>query len=116
MKRLIISFGNAFRGLAYALRKEQNLRIEFLAAFSVVVAMMVAGVAKWEAVVLLMVISMVIILETLNTLLERLVNLLKPRVHPQARVLKDIMAATVFLASLSAAIIGVVIFWPYLFG
>jgi len=116
MKKLTHSFQNAFRGLVYALRKEQNLRIEFFAAFLVVVAMISVGVAKWEAVVLLMVISMVIILETLNTLLERLVNFLKPRVHPQARVLKDIMAASVFLASLSSAVIGVIIFWPYLFG
>ncbi len=114
-KRLKDSFSNAFHGLVYAIRKEKNLQIELLAGFFVVIAMIAVRVEKWEAVVLVMMIGGVLILETMNTLLERLTNLLKPRVHPQARVLKDLMAAIVFLASFSAAIVGIIIFWPYLF-
>lgn len=114
IKKLANSFANAFNGIVYALRKEQNLRIEFLAAFFVIATMAFLPVKKWEAVVLLLIISFVLVLEVLNTFFERLVNLLKPRVHPQARVMKDLIAAAVFIASFGAAVIGILIFWPYL--
>lgn len=114
IRKLAHSFANAFHGFRYAIRKEQNLRIEFMAAIFVIATMIMLPVEKWEAVVLLLVISFVLVLEVFNTFLERLVNLLKPRIHPQARVLKDIMAAAVFIASLGAAVIGIMIFWPYL--
>lgn len=114
IKKIGRSFLHAFHGFAYALKKERNLRIELLAAVFVVATMIVLKVEKWEMVVLILMIALVLILEMLNTFLERLVNLLKPRIHPQARVLKDLMAATVFLSSVVAAIIGLIIFLPYL--
>ncbi|MEA2006557.1 MAG: diacylglycerol kinase family protein [Patescibacteria group bacterium] len=114
ISKLVRSFRNAFGGIVYALRKEQNLRIEFFAAIFVIATMIMLPVKRWEAVVLLLVISFVLVLELLNTFLEKLVNLLKPRVHPQARVMKDLMAAAVFISSLGAAVIGIYIFWPYL--
>lgn len=114
IKKIAGSFLHAFHGFQYALKKERNLRIELLAAFFVVLTMIILEVEKWEMVVLVLMIALVLILEMLNTFLERLVNLLKPRIHPQARVLKDLMAATVFLASVTAAIVGLMIFLPYI--
>ena len=114
IKKLGRSFVNAFNGYKYAIKKEQNLKIETAAAILVVATMIMLPVKKWEAVVLVLVISFVLVLEVFNTFLERLVNLLKPRVHPQARVIKDLMAAAVFIASVGAAIVGILIFWPYL--
>ena len=113
MRNLITSFGNAFNGLKYALRKEQNLRIEMFAAVFVVATMILIPVERWEAIVLILVIACVLVLEVFNTFLERLINIFKPRVHPQVRALKDLMAAVVFLASLAAAVVGILIFWPY---
>ena len=90
------------------------MKIELIAAVLVIVAMIITRVQTWEAVVLTIMISAVLILEVLNTGLEQLINMLKPQVHPKARVLKDLMAAAVFLASMAAAVIGVLIFWPYI--
>ena len=113
-KKLLQSFRNAYSGLVFIFRREQNMKIELIAAALVVVAMIIARVQTWEAVVLTIMISAVLILEVLNTALEQLINMLKPRVHPKARVLKDLMAAAVFLASISAAAVGILIFWPYI--
>ena len=96
-------------------RREQNIRVEVAAALLVIAAMIIAQVKIWEAVVLVIMISGVLILEVLNTALEQLINMLKPRVHPKARILKDLMAGAVFLASISAAAVGILIFWPYVF-
>ncbi|MBT3356646.1 diacylglycerol kinase family protein [bacterium] len=115
INRLFHSFGHAITGFRFALRKEQNFKIEVLAGILVIGAMFLVGVKTWEAIVLVIMIAGVLILEVLNTSLEQLVNMLKPRVHPKARVLKDLMATSVFLAAIASAIVGVLIFWPYIF-
>jgi undecaprenol kinase len=114
IKKFGRSFVHAFHGFKYALRKEQNLRVELLAAIFVFATMLILPLEKWERVVLVLMIALVLVLEMLNTFVERLINLLKPRVHPQARVLKDIMASTVFLAAVLSAIVGLMIFWQYI--
>ena len=40
-------------------------------------------------------------------------NLLKPRMEIHAGIIKDIMAGVVFIASCGAAILGIIIFYPY---
>jgi diacylglycerol kinase len=45
---------------------------------------------------------------------ERVVNVLKPSPHPYARVIKDVMAAGVFIFSVGALVIGAVIFLPHI--
>jgi len=56
----------------------------------------------------------VLIMELINTVFERVVDILKPRIHPYARVIKDLMAATVLITSIVAVIVGVIIFYPYI--
>lgn len=112
--RLIKSFRNAFNGLVYAISKEFNLKIELLCAATVILAMVVFQVERWEAVALILAIFSVIIMEMVNTLVERLVNIFRPRVHPYAKVIKDMMAAIVLLASIGAVLVGLVVFWPYI--
>jgi len=113
-KKLAQSLRNAISGFIFIFRREQNMKIELIATILVIVAMIITRVQTWEAVVLTIMISTVLILEVLNTALEQLINMLKPQVHPKARVLKDLMAAAVFLASMAAAVVGILIFWPYI--
>lgn len=58
--------------------------------------------------------ALVLTLELANTALERVMDILKPRIHPYARVIKDVMAGAVLLATLASIAIGLVIFSPYL--
>ena len=57
----------------------------------------------------------VLVLELLNSSIERLVDLAKPRLHEEAGTIKDLMAGAVLLASMVAVIVGILIFWPYPF-
>lgn len=116
MLKLLRSFKHAFNGLVYSISKEMNLQIELLAAVLVISAMVFYNVETWEAAFLVASIFSVIVLEIVNTLVERLVNIFKPRIHPYARAIKDIMAAAVFMTSFGAMLIGIIIFWPYIFG
>jgi diacylglycerol kinase len=49
-----------------------------------------------------------------NIAIERLVDIMKPRIHHYAGVVKDATAAAVLVASLGALVVGLVIFIPYI--
>lgn len=107
------SFSHAIDGLVYAVKRERNFRIELVIAFFVLAMIFIFKVKSWEAIVLVLMIMWVLITELTNTVLERVVDMLKPRIHPYARLIKDIMAAVVLISSVVAVIVGVIIFYPY---
>jgi undecaprenol kinase len=107
------SLSHALLGLGYVAKNEKNFQNQLAVAFLVVLAMIYFDVTRGEMVVLFMVVMAVLIMELLNTIMERVVDILKPRVHPYARLIKDLMAASVLLTSILAVIIGVLIFTPY---
>ena len=115
IKEIGHSFFCAWRGLVYVAKNERNFQIELFCAYCVFVLAIWLEVERWEAVALLLSVSMVLTLEIFNTAMERIVNILKPGIHPWAKVVKDLVAAAVFLACLIAGLIGIFVFWPYLF-
>lgn len=115
-RQLIRSFRYALRGVHEVYRSELNFRIQVFAAALVVLFILAFSVRAKDAAVLLLMIALVLILELVNTALEHFVDLVKPRVHTYARSVKDIMAAAVFIASLFALAIGILIMWPYVVG
>jgi diacylglycerol kinase len=113
LKQFTKSLSFAVRGLKYVIRNEKNFQNELFVGILVVVAMIHFHVTRTEMIVLFIIIMAVLIMELVNTILERVVDILKPRVHPYARLIKDLMAASVLLTSILAIIIGVLIFTPY---
>ncbi|HUD08509.1 MAG TPA: diacylglycerol kinase family protein, partial [Candidatus Saccharimonadales bacterium] len=107
------SFRYATRGLKYVLKNEQNFQIEILGGLFVVILMYLFPTRSLEKIALYIVIFAVLVMELINTIFERVVDMLKPRVHPYAQLVKDVMAAAVLLSSVGAVIVGVIIFWPY---
>ncbi len=61
-------------------------------------------------------IGLVISAEMINTAIETLTDLISPEHHDKAGRAKDIAAGAVLIAAISAAIIGIIIFLPYLKG
>ncbi len=114
LRKLGRSFSYAFRGFWYVFKNEQNIRLHVIAGFGVIVLMIYFQVALWQAIILLMVIMLVIVLELINTIFEKMVDILRPRIHYYAEVIKDVMAATVLVSSIGAVVIGILIFAPYI--
>jgi len=108
------SFSHAMRGLRYVVNHEKNFQNQMAIALIVLIFMIYFSVTRAEAVVLLLVIAGVLVMELFNTVMERVVDILKPRIHPYARLIKDLMAASVLIASLLAIVIGILIFYPYI--
>ncbi len=113
-RHFIESFKHAVDGFLYVIKCEQNFQIEIVIGAAVIALMYVLEISKLEKLTLWIAIFAVLAMELLNTVLERLVNILIPKVHPYAKVIKDMMAATVLLVSIGALIIGLSIIYPYL--
>jgi diacylglycerol kinase len=110
---LLRSFANAFRGLAVAFRTERSFRIQCFAALVVLAVIVVLPLETWERVMLLLVVAFVLVLELVNSSLERLTDLAKPRLHAYAGEIKDLMAGGVLVASILAVVVGILILVPH---
>ncbi len=114
IKQFIKSFSHALRGVRVVFTHEQNFRIQVVAAILVIAVGAGVEVTRNEWIVLLLLIAAVLALELMNAIIERLADAFKPRIHPIVKEVKDMMAATVLMVSFIAAIIGLIIFYPYL--
>ncbi len=114
MKKLIRSFGYAFKGLAHAAATQLNFRIH-LGASVLAVGLGVAlhiSVTEWQWIILC--IALVLIAELFNTAIELLTDLVSPEYNKIAGHVKDVSAGAVVVAALFALVTGAIIFLPKL--
>ncbi len=109
------SFRHAFSGIAYALREERNFHIELAVALVTAFFAWYFPLSSSERAVLTLITVMVLSLELVNTSFERMLDMTKPRVHPYVKVIKDLVAGSVLIVAIGAAIIGALIFLPFIF-
>jgi undecaprenol kinase len=114
ISRLLKSFNYAFRGLVKTFREEQNLQIQSIAGIVIMLIAVYFKISRLEWCVLIFIIGLVILMELANSAVERVTDVLKPRIDGYVKEIKDVMAAAVMLASLVAVIVGAIIFWPYI--
>lgn len=112
-KSLLKSFLNAGRGLVHVFKTEKNFRIQCLAGVLVLLLAFYFPLKIWEIILCVLLITLVLTMELLNTAMEYFSDLLKPRLHHYVASVKDIMAAAVLISSLGALIAGLIIFIPY---
>lgn len=85
-----------------------------IAAGCIVIALVVTlPLASAERLLLLFLTGFIMVLELLNTMVERLIDLLKPRLSAYVADVKDLMAAAVLLASGFALLIALLVLIPY---
>ena len=107
------SFKAAFSGLKSAVF-EKSFRMMAVITVLVIAAMLYYPTSRLEKVLLLAAILAVLVLELVNSTIERIMNIVSPEYSEQVRAVKELMAAIVLLASIGAAIIGIIIFLPYI--
>ena len=109
------SFGYAWQGIKALFRTEHNAWIHTAIAVAVSIAAIILKVSRTEAIVLISTIAFVFVTEILNTAIEKLADFVSLQKHPQIGLVKDLAAAAVLIAAISAVIIGTIIFYPKLF-
>lgn len=114
-RNLFESFSHALVGLERAFMTERNLKIHLIMGSLAILAALFLSFDSFSWAVLFMAIGLVITAELLNTAVERVVDLVSGgEFHILAKDAKDIAAAAVFIASLTAVCIGVALFLPKL--
>lgn len=110
-KKLIKSFEYAIEGLKIAFQ-EQTFKIFCFIAIFVIILMFLLEVSFYEKLILILIITFLMAFELINSRIEQIINVFQPNHHQKAKAIKDVTAGAVFLASLGAAIIGILIFLP----
>ena len=110
--RFIRSLSHAWRGINILFREEKNLRLECAIASMVLVASFVFPLQSYEKIVIYLLITLVLLLEMLNSVMERFLDVIKPRLSYQVGTIKDMMAGIVFFTACVACVIGLGIFIP----
>ena len=107
------SVRHAWRGLLDVARAEQSFRLQLAASGLVVVLAFTLPLVSWERILVILLCSAVLVLEIVNSIMERFADAVQPRLSSMVREIKDMMAGAVFLTSLTALVIGIMIFYPH---
>lgn len=111
---LASSFRYAGAGLWWALTTQRNLRIHIALGLMASILALVLRFSPLELAVLVLLMTVVIALELVNTVVEAAVDLASPGRHPLAKIAKDVAAGAVLVAAAGAVVIGLLLFLPHL--
>lgn len=110
--RFFKSFSYAWQGVLYGAKKEANFKFHLAAAIIVCIAAFYFSISQIEWLFVLMAIAGMLVLELINTAIEKVVDLVTGEYHPLAKKAKDLAAGAVLVYAIFSAIIGFVIFLP----
>lgn len=111
-ENLYQSFYHAIFGIMTIVKEERNMRLHLVAGLIVIVMGFLFQLNRSEWLWILLVIFTVWILETLNSTIEALVDLVTDSYHDLAKIAKDMAAGMVLLGATLAVIVGILIFGP----
>ena len=109
------SVGYAFKGMLLLLKTEASIQIQFCIAIIVTVAGFYFKISSTEWIMQCFAIGLVMSVEGVNTAIEAIADFVHPEHHEKIGFIKDIAAGAVFIASIAASIIGLIIYIPKLF-
>lgn len=104
----------AVSGLTHAFQTQRNFRLQVILGVLVILLAAALGFDRLEWIILLITIGLVLTAEIANTVLETLVDLSITRVHPKAKIAKDLSAAAVLIIAIFSIFIGALLFGPHL--
>ena len=100
------SASHAMDGITYTVSHERNFRIELAVACLVTFLSYFLKVSVVEWCILLLTISLVLVLEMVNTAIERTVDLVTKDYYELAKNAKDVAAGAVLVASMFSVVMG----------
>ena len=97
------------------LKSERNFQIEVFALLINLFLIVFLKLNTVDAAIILIVSFAVLTLEILNTAIEKVCDIIQPEFDFRIKVIKDISAAAVVLMALASVVVGVLVYWKYLF-
>jgi diacylglycerol kinase len=112
-KKLVKSFGFAFSGIKMILKEENAFKLMIFMGLLVTIAMFYFDLPLTQKVLLFSMIVLVLVLELMNSVVEKMLDFVSPSVNSRVKAIKDVFAGIVLLACAGAAVIGILLFAPY---
>lgn len=109
------SVGYAFKGALLLLKTEASIQVQFVIALVVTIAGFYFNISTHEWLIQILSIGLVMSLEGANTAIEEIANFIHPERHDKIGLIKDLAAGAVFIASVFASIVGLIIYLPKIF-
>ena len=114
VRNIIDSFNYAVSGIITAIKTEKSMRLHYIIAVIVLLSSLFFDFTRTEFLLLLFAVSLVVISEMINTAIERTIDLITKEFHPLARLVKDVAAVAVLIATLNSLIVGYLLFFERL--
>lgn len=109
------SLNCAIEGIIYVVKTQKHMRYHYIVAVLVLFLCLLLNLSKTEFIFVSILVALVLIVEMINTALEVTIDLISDSFHPLAKIVKDISAGAVLIASFVAVVIGYLILYPHIY-
>ncbi len=106
---------NAFCGMKYFFLHERNGKLQLLISVFAIALSVGLRLGKTDIIITIVCCAVVVSLEMVNTAIEHLCNLVQEEYHPAIKIIKDVAAGAVLLASIVSIIIVIIIYSSKIF-
>ncbi|HUD11552.1 MAG TPA: diacylglycerol kinase family protein [Candidatus Saccharimonadia bacterium] len=107
---------HAIHGVRHVVKHERNARIHLAFAILVFVAAILLRLSVSGLTAVFFAAILVFLAEIFNTAIERTLDLIDSKENPRIKMIKDMAAGAVLIASLAAVAIGLLVFLPAIGG
>ena len=112
MKKFLDSLTYALQGVHRFFSKERNGQIQAVFGLAAILLGFILSISSFQWLLVLLCIGLVISLEMINSAIEKLCDLVTADFHPAIKIIKDVAAGAVLVASIFSLIVGLLIFIP----
>ncbi|KQT18538.1 diacylglycerol kinase [Chryseobacterium sp. Leaf404] len=106
---------NAFKGVILMLKSERNFQLEVLALLINIFLIFYLKLSNLDTILVLAVSFGVLSAEIFNTAIEKICDFIQPEFDKRIGFIKDISAGAVILMAILSVIMGVLVYWKYIF-
>jgi len=104
----------ALHGIKQFFSMDRNGQIQMVIGITAIILGFTVSLTPFQWLLVLFCIGLVISLEMINSAIERFCDLVTTEFHPGIKIIKDVAAGAVLVASITSLIIGLIIFIPAL--
>lgn len=105
--------GYAWKGAVLLLKTEPSIQVQAGIAVIITALGFYFKISATEWILQIFAIGLVMSIEGINTTVEAVADFIHPDFHDKIGFIKDIAAGAVFIAAVTAVIIGLIIYIPY---
>lgn len=115
IKRHADAIGHAMEGLSWAICTQPNYRVHLLLTLTAILGGIFFHITYNEWLIIIVFIITGLIVETLNTSIEKMGDAVDKNFNEDIKISKDVSAAAMLLVSLGALLVSSIIFIPKIF-